>query len=88
MSHFIDSLLFFHWMLDFCLAPILQFVLVSNLSPQTTSFPHTWLVLVGYLGVKYLYDSSAQQIFDLAVRLKFQIAGIRLVLFNTFPDTA
>ena len=88
MSHFDDSLLIFYWMLDFCLAPRLQFASVSKHSPQTTSFSYTWLVLVGCLGVKYLYDSSAQQNFDLAVRLKFQIAEIRLVLFYTFPKTA
>ena len=88
MSHFDDSLLIFYWMLDFCLAPRLQFASVSKHSPQTTSFSYTWLVLVGCLGVIYLYDAFAHQIFDLVVRLKFQIAGIRLVLFNTFPETA
>ena len=88
MSHSDDPLLIFFWMLDFCLAPRLQFASVPKHSPKTTSFPYIWLVLVGCLGVKYLYDSSAQQNFDLAVRLKFQIAEIRLVLFYTFPKTA
>jgi hypothetical protein len=88
MRHFVDSLLIFHRMLDFCLAPMLQFASVPKQSPLTSSFPYAWLVLVGYLGVKYLYDASAQYIFDLAVRLKFQITAIWLVLFNTFPETA
>ena len=88
MSHFDDSLLIFYWMLDFCLAPRLQFALGPKHSPQTSFFPYFWLVLLACLGVKYLYYSSAQQNFHLAVRLKFQIAGIRLVQFNTFPETA
>jgi hypothetical protein len=54
MSHFVDSLLIFHRMLDFCLAHKLQFDSIPKHSPQTL-FP----LISGlcYLGccLEYLY---------------------------------
>jgi hypothetical protein len=74
MSCFGFSPLILHWMLDFSLAPRLQFASAQKQSVQTAFSPHFWLVLVGWLDVQSMHTCLQKSNFGLAVRLKFQIA--------------
>ena len=77
MSRFGFSLLIFHWMLDFSLAPRLRFASAQEQSTQTTFLPHFWLGLAGFLAVQLTYNHLQENGFNLVVCLKFQIARFR-----------
>jgi hypothetical protein len=61
-------------MLDFSLAPRLQFASAQEQSTQTTFPSHFWHVLAGCLDIQSMHTRLQKSNFGLAVRLKFQTA--------------
>ena len=66
----------FRWMLDFSLAPRFRFASAQERSNPTTLLPRFWLALVGFSAVQSTQMSMQESGFDLAERLKFQIARL------------
>jgi hypothetical protein len=75
-------------MLDFSLAPRFRFASAQERSNPTTWLPRFWLASIGFLDIQSIQMSMLESDFDLAVRLKFQIAVIRLAEFCMFAKTA
>jgi hypothetical protein len=61
--------LIFHWM------PGFSHALMQERPTQTALLPHFSLALVGFLDIQSIQMSMYESGFDLAVRLKFQIAS-------------
>jgi hypothetical protein len=74
LSRFVYSPPLLCWLLDFSLAPRFRCASAQERSNLTTLLLRFSLALVGFLDIQSIQMSLHESGFDLAVRLKFQIA--------------